>query len=331
MNYSTNQFVFGSREDYEESYDIVNIHFPEAIFNWIPPTPSQLQKFEKELMYWKQHSKIVLLFNDHQTHYDTKGFFEPLFKLVNSYVDLVIHFGTYSMKKFKSRFPEKCMHKNINHPIYDSLLKMSTENFENRFNTNFEGKYVVSAIGNIRSKDEALMVLKVFKKIPVKNKVLVVPNMYNLFAIPKMFPYRFRKIYRFFVKLYYFFPLQHKQCVFHYNHISYELMVDLVKKTSLIIIPRKSSINSGVLFMGLTFNKAMVIPRIGNLTEVANKFNFPSLDLQKQLQPQVKAIVHYFQESCKFSAEYECVKKLHYPENVAFEYDTLLNTFENAC
>lgn len=327
--YSSHEFIFDNRDEYNTSFEIVNIHFPEAIFNWIPPTKEELYQLKSDLISWKQHSKLVLLFNDSQTHYDSGNTFKPLFDLINSNVDAVVHYGDYSIKKFKSRFPENCFHYKIKHPTYESLHKVKPEGFEKKFNFSFKDKYVVSALGNIRSKEEALLVLKLFKAIPIKDKILIAPNMFNILQKPKGIPYRFRKIYTLFAKLWYFYPLNEKRFFLRFNHISYELMVDLVLKTSLIIIPRKTSLNSGVLFLGLTFNKPMLIPQIGNLTEVAKEFELPTLKLEEALSPQVNNIVNYYQSNNPYLNDNK--KKAYHPKNVASSLDKLLNTIKDKC
>jgi len=281
--YASCKYVYGVLDDYKSIYKIVNIQFPEAIFSFRAPSKEQLIDLEEKILIWKKKSKIVLTINDIESHYDKERKFSTLFKLLYKYADGVIHFGNYSLNKYKSVFPEECQHKLINHPLYDSLLNgKEVFDFQDKFKIDFQDKYVVSAIGSFRSIEEVRLLFKIFRKIPVKNKFLVVPNMLQLLN-PKYFrPYRFRNIYKYIYEKIICFPLKKEQYFFDHRFLEYGYMVDLVSNSSLMIIPRINNLNSGNLFLGLTFNKPMVIPKIGNLTEVAEYFNFPTLDLEKR-------------------------------------------------
>ena len=182
----------------------------------------------------------------------------------------------------------------------------------------------------IRSLEEAKFVLKVFKKLSQKNKYLVVPKMFNFLKLPLCFPYRFRKIYWYFIEKWYCFPLNKDQYFFKYNHIEYPKMVDLVQKSSLMIIPRLKSLNSGLVYLGLTFNKSMLIPKVGNLTEFANYFNFPLLDISKSNYDKVIAEIIKIQENDIFiSDEYKRKKEEFHPRIIAKEYETFFKRLMN--
>lgn len=321
--YSTFKYLYGVLEDYKPIYEIVNIQFPEAIFSFAAPSKEQLDDLEVEILKWKRKSKIVLTLNDIESHYDKEHKFSALFKLLYKYADGVIHYGNYSLIKYKSVFPEECQHTLINHPLYDSLLNdKEVFDFQDKFKIDFQDKYVVSAIGCFRSIEEVRLLFKVFRKIPVKNKFLIVPNMVQL-VNPKCFrPYRFRKLYKYVSEKIICFPLRKEQYFLANKFLEYGYMVDLVKNSSLMIIPRIKNLNSGNLFLGLTFNKPMVIPKIGNLTEVAEYFNFPTLDLEFRNYDEVLSIVTDKKINMIFeSDEYNLKKEQFHPKKISQEYE----------
>ena len=204
INFSNNTFVFGNYEDYESSYEIVNIQFPEAIFDWVAPNVQQLADLEINLLLWKAHSKIVLTLNDFQKHYDNKNDFLDLFRLIHKYAEGVIHLGQYSLDKYKGYFSSTCLHTIIYHPLYSSLVtKCGTSTIEEIVPITFQDKFIVSAIGDIRSSEEMKLILKIFEKIPIKNKVLIVPRMFQFMKIPDYIPHRFRKVYKKFIERFY--------------------------------------------------------------------------------------------------------------------------------
>lgn len=321
--YSTYNYVYGTLNDYKPLYEIVNIQFPESIFSFRAPSEEQLNDLELKILNWKKKSKIVLTLNDIESHYDKSHKFSGLFKLIYRYADGVIHFGKYSLNTYKSYFGEKCQHIIINHPLYDSLLGMhEIFDFQEKFKLDFKDKYIVSAIGNFRSIEEVKLLLKIFKKIPVKNKFLVAPNMLQ-FVDPKYFsPYRFRKFYKYISEKIVCFPLKKEQYLFGNRFLEYGYMVDLVKNSSLIIIPRIKNLNSGNIYLGLTFDIPMVIPKIGNLTEIAEFFNFPTLDLGRGNYDEVLSIVTDKKINKLFeSKEYLIKKEQFHPKKVSQEYE----------
>lgn len=323
MNYSSCNYTFGTLADYNSSFDIVNIQFPEAIFNWEKPSQTQLEELEKNIINWKKTSKLVLLFNDQVSHYDSDNKFLKLFNLVHKQCDGVIHLGKYSLKKYNSLFTDSCLQEVIYHPLYQSLRgDFKVRNIRGKFDVDLKDKYVVSVIGNVRSLEEMKFIINAFKKIPIKNKFLIVPKMYDFLKLPKYFPYRFRSVYKKFIEKWYFYPLKKNQYAYGVTFIDYSLVIDLINKTSLIIIPRLRSLNSGILFLGLTFDKPMLIPKIGNLTEVAKLFKFPILNLKKMNFKEVisQLIDKKFTKIFKAN-EYIDNKQQFHPQYIASKYE----------
>lgn len=326
MKFSSSNYIFGEIHDYLPSYEIVNIQFPEAIFNWEQPNNGQLNYLEDKLIDWKKKSKIVLILNDLKSHYDVENKFADLYRLIQKYTDGVVHLGNFSLNNYKNKFSNKCEHRLIHHPLYVSLLDVEVDDFEKKFNVDFKGKYIVSVIGNIRSMEEVKLLLKIFRKIPVENKLLIIPKMFNFADIRNFRPYKLRGIYKYIYEKIIFFPLKKEQYLFGYKYIEYDLMVDLVKKTSLMIIPRLKNLNSGNLYLGLTFNKAMAIPKGGNQTEVAEYFNFPLLDLEKKNYKKIlKKISDKKINEIFTTEEYLNKKEEFHPRKIAKDYETFFN------
>lgn len=330
INNSRSNFIFGGLDDYNPKYEIVNIQFPELIFNWKPPTKSQLEVLESNIIIWRDKSKLVYTLNDSKSHYDEKGEFDSLFKLIQKYADGVIHLGNFSLRSFKHLYTKECQHKVIHHPLYTSLLKIDTINIEKEINLKFKDRFIVSVIGNVRSIEEVKFIFKSFRKIPQKNKLLIVPKMFYLLNLPRGFPYRFRKMYWYLIEKYYTFPLKKNQYYYGFNFISYPLMVDLLKKTDLILVPRLKNLNSGILYLGLTFDKPIFIAGIGNTTEIMKHFNLPYLDLVRKNFKKIlsKETYNIIIQKLK-SLEYLEKKKEFYPEKIAQDYESFFYSLIN--
>lgn len=330
MAFSKNNFVFGDYTENDTSFKIINIHFPDAIFDWKLPNSELLEALELQFQKWKQNAKIVYTLNDFTTHYDKYDEFSVLFKMVHKYADGVIHLGKYSLDNYSRFFSKNCLHTVIYHPLYDSLTKLNSKDIQALIPVDLKDKYIVSVIGNIRSIEEMRLIIKIFKKLPIKNKILIVPRMLRFVSLPKYCPYRFRNVYKFLFVRIHTFPLSDKQYFFNDKFLDYPFITDLVKRSSLMIIPRIRNLNSGNLFLGLTFDKPMIMPAVGNLTEIGNLFKFPSFDLKKN---NLNEVIHYIVNSKKAdifgTEEYISNKKLFHPREIARQYDDFFNLLLN--
>lgn len=331
INYSDCNFIFGDFNAYKSTYEIVNIHFPEAIFDWKIPTNEQLRDLKENMMMWKKKSKIIYTLNDVVSHYNGKNKFRDLFKLIHNYADGVIHLGNYSLKSYKHLFSENCKHTVIYHPLYESLLNdFKSSSFEEKFKLDLSNKYVVSVIGEIRSMEEIQFIFEAFKNIPVKNKFLIVPNMLPFLKLPTYFPYRLRKMYRKIKEFFFCYPLRRNQYFFNFKFIEYNYMVDLVKQSDIMIIPRIKSLNSGNLYLGISFDKPMLIPDVGNQTEIADFFNFPLLNLKNNnFKEIINSLFRLYDNGFFKNKDYLQKKENFRPFVIAAKYDDFFNNMVN--
>jgi hypothetical protein len=327
ISFSNHNFIFGNFREYKESYEIVNIQFPEAIFDWNSPSTEQLRNFEQQLLNWKKKSKIVYTINDFSKHYDIKNEFSDLFSLIHKYADGAIHLGKYSLDNYEKYFSSNCLHAIIFHPLYNSLTEdYETMDIQSLVPADLKDKFIVSVVGGIRSREELDLILKIFKKIPIKNKFLIVPRMFQFIRIPDYIPNKFRKYCKKIIEKKYRFLLSKKQCFFTDRFLEYNYLFDLVKRSSLMIVPRIKNLNSGNLYLGLTFDKLMIIPKIGNLTETANYFDIPLLDLYNKNYSEVIAEVLELKSNQYYnSKEYNVKKRMFHPKNIAQDYNIFFN------
>lgn len=330
IRFSDASFSYGNYKEYDKDFDIVNIQFPEAIFNWKLPTKVQLIELEQCMAQWKMNSKIVYTMNDLKRHYNNNIFFEELFKLVQKYADGVVHLGEFSLNKYKTLFSSKCQHQVIFHPIYASLTtNFITQNIQEKIPFDLKDKFIVSSIGGIRSKKEKRLIFKIFKCIPSKNKVLIVPRMNFYFEIPKFIPYRFRKVYKKIVNSIKFFKYRKGNYFTENIFLEYDFLVDLVQKSDILIIPRVENLNSGNLFLGLTFNKNMIVPKVGNLSEIINLFNIPSFDFKKINKKKLNNFFELMQKQPYFDkTNFLENKKQFEPKLIAQQYDYFFSTLK---
>src|SRR5690606_23795590 len=104
--YSIFKFVYDHYQNYDESYKIVNIHWPEAIFGWVEPSSEDLHKLEKEILKWKKGSILVYTKHDLKRHKGMTPLFTELFNLIERHTDLFLHLGNYSKELYQGKFPD---------------------------------------------------------------------------------------------------------------------------------------------------------------------------------------------------------------------------------
>lgn len=277
---SENIFIFRNYLDYTQEFEIVNIHFPEAIFNWREPSQLELEDLEEQIKRWKQSAKVVYTRHDAHRLLGETPRFKQLFMLVEKNADAIIHLGEYSKKQLLQVYPHK-IHKVIPHPLYENSFNKIEKRLAREKLGISQDSFVVIAAGRIRNKQERKMLLKAFKSLPVRKKVLLSNNMLP-FTFNLNFPGRVRlkkivdvnKVLTNYKKQKY----QSEKFQFHYNFISFSRFSLMMSASDVVFIPRIDILNSGNLFLGLTYKKLVIGPAVGNLKEHLEKFELPQFD-----------------------------------------------------
>lgn len=259
------EFVYGSLDELSDSkYSIVHIHWPEALFNWKEPTGEQLVKLDHML----NNLRTPLVYSKHNDapHYRDSERFRKLYSLIENKADIIFHFGQYSLERDKNIF-KQAKHILLQHPLYQNLPNTITKN-EARSHFGFqESDKVILAFGNIRSAQEENFILKVFKKIKIKNKKLVLTNWRDLTSHQLSAPYR-SILYRFRKR-----KFSGRNYIFSNSFIHPDQIEYYFKAADVVLIPRAESLNSGIVYLAATYNCNVVGPEIGNIEENIKRFN----------------------------------------------------------
>ncbi len=280
VSHSKHHYVFKHYTRYSKKYEVVNVHWPEAIFGWKEPTKKDLDLLEREIQMWKKHSKLIYTRHDARRHEGMTPTYQNLFRIIEENADGFIHLGLVSQKQMQEKFPS-AVHSIIFHPLYEKAYRPVEKTIAREKLKIQQNSLVVMASGRIRSKAERDMVLKGFNSLPAKNKVLLSNNMlpfrYNL-----EFPGRVKLkklvdvnklLSRLVVKNY-----QPPKYLFHYGFSKPEDLAIMMSAADIVFIPRIDILNSGNIYLGLTFRKVVVGPSVENLEEQLKKFNFPLFD-----------------------------------------------------
>ena len=170
---SSTHFTYGTIQDFNTNYDAILIHWPEKIFNRKEPSIRDLDTFTTFLKTRKQENcPIVHCFHNERRHYGMTSNFETLYKLVWTYADVFIHFGSYSKMKYEKMYPEK-VHEVIPHPLYLNSFSKISKTIGRKHLEISEKSKVIYIAGKLRKKAERDFILKAFDKLDVEDKLFL--------------------------------------------------------------------------------------------------------------------------------------------------------------
>ncbi len=323
LNYTKNEFIFGNYKNYKFEYDIVNIQWPESIFGWKEPTANNLEDLEREIKRWKISSKLIYTFHDERSHFGMTPNYLKLFDLIETNADAFIHLGEYSKKKMERIYPN-ATHQVIFHPTYEGSFSVKKKAEARKAVEIDPNALVILAPGRIRSVKERKMILKAFKSLPQKNKVLI--SNY-------MLPFHFQNDFKGRIKLKKIFDINKfktkrmrekfipPKYIFNFGFTDFDEFSKLISAADLLIVPRLDTLNSGNVFLGLSYRKIVVGPAIGNIKETLQEFNFPIFDPSslKSIKEALKQGVQKFKKG-EILINEEVISKYH-PRKIAEEMD----------
>lgn len=272
-----------------DKYDIVFLQWPERLSNRVgrksfPPTKRRLQKISSTLDKWKQLG-VKIIITRHNTrphHYSTQ--YEQLYYAIYRRVDGVVHMADYSVNEFKTMYEdEDVVHTVIPHNGYWNVLNViSKEKAREKLNIDLNTK-VILAFGSLRIKNEETMLLKAFEELPIRNKRLLLPRGYfnNENAI-----YRLMDVLR--VPIYNWMKnrkarkLLKNDVEWAQEFVNEDDIQLYFNAADVLVLPRINTLNSGNLYLGLTFGKVICGPQSGNIGEVLKETGNPTFDPHKK-------------------------------------------------
>ncbi len=301
--------------------------WPELIFNWAEPTFNQLDELEIMIKEWKLKTKIIYLVHNERRHFGVTPQFERLYQIVESAADIMVHFGRYSQTKFSKKYPFK-EHVIISHPLYfTSFQKTSKVAARKKINIP-EDRVVLIAPGRIRNEQERSLLLKAFKYFPSKRKTLIAPFMIRK---PSKVEFRGRHLLKKLFDIKKFIEkrgndFKPPKYYVGYNFSKAEDLSLLMSAADAVIIPRIEILNSGNVFLALTFNLPVIGPAVGNVGEVLKDFNLPVFD--PAYSGSIKMAIKELDKNCIQDAKNYNIKSLqkYTPKSIAKKWDALIDS-----
>ncbi|WP_158824943.1 hypothetical protein [Mucilaginibacter lacusdianchii] len=262
-------------------YDVIHLHWPEALTGWVSPDQDTLNKLAAQLQHWKDAgARLVITRHNIVPHGENFKLGEELYTLVYSCCDYVLHFAKYSVKEFLKRysnqpFLDKVQHVVIPHGNYISQVTYTKAESRKTLSIRPDA-FVITAFGHIRNANEKELILQAYKRLKIDKKFLVVPR-WESKSRPSIKRKPLARLWWEWQKVY------NKSGYFGHKlgdrRVSDEELVHYINATDILMIPRTSQIlNSGNLYLGFSYGKVVVGPASGNVGEILKATGNPTFN-----------------------------------------------------
>lgn len=240
-----------------QKYDVIHIHWPEAVVGWGVNDISVIEKFELQLQYFHQEGiRIVYTCHNLAPHYGNPLHIEA-YRLIEVNANCIIHLGSFSLEKLVILYPD-IPQVQIAHHVYLGVYNDAIDKEKARKYLGIPtDRFVITAFGKFRRRDEVLMTIKTFLSFKQKKKLLLVPRM-----LPSTYPKYILSAVRFILSLLNIYAEENEKI------LSDDELPYYFASADLIFIPRCAILNSGVVPMAFLFGRAVAGPNIGNVGQL---------------------------------------------------------------
>jgi glycosyltransferase involved in cell wall biosynthesis len=251
-----------------QKYDVIHFQWPEKIFGG--GHPIDLEKIERHLNALKEAGiKTVITchnFHPHKFNADLCC----LYDLLYAKCDAVHHLGEYSCQQLKHKTGHLTNHFIVGHPAYYSIdeVNITKEEARERLQIAATTK-VVLCFGDFRFSRERALVLKAFNQLPYDDKLLLAPRFFHNKIPLSFFWYRLVQLLN---------RKKYGKSSFSKGFISDSDLPCYLTAADVLLIQRKEILNSGNLFLGFSFGKAVVGPDRGNVGFILRQTGNPVFD-----------------------------------------------------
>lgn len=260
----------------EDTYDIVHFQWPEEIVGWNNQNVDKFQQLKERITFLKNRgTKFVYTRHNSRPHY-YNAITYTAYDIIESSCDTIVHMGQFSYNEFKQQHPQS-HNVIIPHHIYENTYNENISKEEAREKLGLSpDKFIITAFGKFRLKEEISIVIKSFLKFRCKNKYLLVPRL-----LPFSPHARNKNLFKRFISniLYYTSKFICKLYSIQADHnekiISNQDLPYYIIASDLIIIQRKRILNSGNLPLGFLFKKVIVGPAYGNIRDILKESGNP--------------------------------------------------------
>ncbi len=255
--------------DNNKNFDIIHVHFLENIFNWnikdITNDDFKRLKFRLEVLKKTKTKIIITRHNIYPYNLHDKILIQKIYNLFYRYTNAMIHLGNYSISEFKKnneQYNNTLEHTVIKHGNYlnlnNNISKATARSLLNISNDRF----VFLNFGTFRNLKERNLILEAFKKLNKSKKTLLTSS-WEIEGSKKTV---YSKIRRRIINI-------DSKYALNNTFVSNDNIQTYLNAADVLVVPRLKTLNSGLVYLGLSFGKIIVAPAIGNITEVIEQTN----------------------------------------------------------
>lgn len=290
-------------------YDVVHIQWPEELFHWRTVNSTDITHLKERLSYFKMRgTKVVATLHNHIPHRSSTHDQELYDALYHS-CDTIVNLGLYSTQLYPTI-------KNIiiPHPSYSKHFK--DVKIHKKSND-----IAFLSFGSIRSIEEELQIINGFISANIPNSRLIITNSIVKKNVSSNILQSFK--HRLYLRY-----LSKKNISLIPRKLRNDEIEKYFNNADIIISPRISNLNSGVVYMGFTFGKIVVGPAIGNIKEVLEQNGNPTF-VPKDIQSVAKSFIEASKklEIGAFNQKYS--KAFLEPSKIALQHYNLYNNLIN--
>jgi glycosyltransferase involved in cell wall biosynthesis len=253
-------------EPWEHTPAVTWVHWPEAMFGWREPTQAEVERFEQ----WIEAcaSRGLLLWTVHNAFpHGWRGSrrFGHVYRLVAERAHVHLHHGHQSIREITRRYPSARPRISRTYPhggCWHLVGDLTPDAARARLALRTRDR-ILLVFGEVRTPRELLLAWHAARATG-----------WHVLLVGRL-PSR-RRLWRLTARLARSLPTRRWTIIVKWvpdNEIDAYL-----KAADAVLIPRYDALNSGNVFLGFTFGKPVVGPRIGNIGEVLTATGNPTFD-----------------------------------------------------
>lgn len=303
-------------------YDIIHFQWPQAFM------ADENKKHSLEDFLFRIHEvkkkgiKIVATCHDLRPHYKQCAEYKEAISIVYNNADAILHLGEYSKNIFIKQFPDR-LNWILPHHVYDTIYKKQYTREESLKKLNLDPNFrYILCLGMFRSTEEQKLIINISKQLKKSNIKILAPAFMEVKHRPHLkFLPTFSQFLQFFYQVKYgiictgntWVPVQDEDIPYYYG------------AADIALIHRLKILNSGNAILPLLFNKIVIGPDVGNVSEILKQENLPLFNVKKINE--IGGIIQKALESSndvKRNFKYPAVNSTHNAAKKLYEYYTSL-------
>lgn len=275
ITYSTERFW----NEEQASYDIIHLQWPEELVGWSCDTPEIVDRLRLRIGYWRNKgARIVYTRHNLRPHY-ANPYIKAAYDVVEQAADVVVHMGEYSYNEFLAEHPQSC-NRIIPHHLYEDTYPqdLSPEVARRKLGIG-RTKFVLTAFGKFRNREEVSMVLSAWLHTHLPGKYLLAPRLLPFYRKPWYRQVTKRWMSQ--IAYHTLIPLArlwHIRAGSNEDIVSNDCLPYYLAASDVVMVQRKEILNSGNVPLGFLFGKVVIGPDTGNVGPLLRQTGNPTFD-----------------------------------------------------